>query len=117
MSRTMIIPIGDTARDLVFFLEDADGPCDLNGVTPHLYLRHRETGVEYDAAATAVNPTAPIGHAERGQCVVPAAVRAAWLAGEYDVEVEGLYSGGALDIFPTSDHVALMMRARRANLP
>lgn len=117
MSRTWTAPEGDTARDLEFVLEDANGPADLNGVTPHLYLRHRTTGAALDAAVTVVNPAAPAGHVDRGRCRVAGAVRTAWLSGEYDVEIEGLFVGGALDIWPTSDASTILVRPRRTNPP
>lgn len=117
MSRSWTAPEGDTARDLEFVLEDANGPADMNGVTPHLYLRHRTTGAELDAAATVVNPSAPVGDPDRGRCRVPGALRAAWLSGEYDVELEALYSGGARDVWPTSEHAMVIIRPRRTNLP
>lgn len=113
MSSSITIPEGDTARDLYFVLEDANGPADLNGVTVTLKLTDPDSGAAESELCTVVNPTAPEGDPDRGRCRVPAALRAAWASGEYEAEVEAEYVGGALDVWPSEAHNLVRIRPRR----
>lgn len=113
MSSSITIPEGDTARDLFFVLEDANGPADLNGVTVTLNLTDPATGAAVTEICTVVDPTAAVGDPNRGRCRVSAAFRAAWASGEYEAEVEAEYVGGALDVWPSEAHNLVRIRPRR----
>lgn len=113
MGTTVTIVEGDTAGDIEITLSAADGPKGLSGATVHAYLKDLATNVAVNAACTIVDEAAIVGHADRGKVNIPAASRAAWVAGDYALEVKVTYSGGAIDWWPTDHFAGIEIRARR----
>lgn len=104
---------GDLSPIFDAVLRDRDGdPIDLLGATARFLMRDStdRVNVVIAAAATIVNPLAPVGDPDRGRVTYTWAAGQTDQPGKFDAEVEITFAGGIVETFPNVDYHSVVIQ-------